>query len=107
MSHNAHDSSHGSVKSYIVGFILSIVLTIIPYWLVANHVMAGDSLIFTIVLFAIAQLLVQLIFFLHLGTAPEQRNNTLSFIFTLIVVILIAGGSLWVMWNLNYNMMDH
>jgi len=107
MAHNTHDSSHGTVKSYIVGFILSIILTVIPYWLVVSHIMSGDSLVFTVVIFAIAQLLVQLIFFLHLGTSPEQRNSTLSFIFTVIVVFLIAGGSLWVMWNLNYNMMDH
>lgn len=107
MTHTTHDSSHGSVKSYIIGFILSIILTVIPYALVVNHELSRKMLVLSVILFAIAQLLVQLIFFLHLGMKPEQRNNTLSFLFTLIIVVLIAGGSLWVMWNLNYNMMEH
>lgn len=105
--HEQHSASHGSVKSYIVGFILSIILTVIPYYLVTHGSMEHDSLVVTVIVIAVAQLLVQVIYFLHLSLRPEDRNNTMSFIFTMIVVLILVIGSIWIMWNLNYNMMDH
>ncbi len=104
---NHHASNHGSLKSYIIGFILSILLTIIPYVLVVNHVLASESTFIAIVVLAVLQLLVQLIFFLHLSTAPAYRNTLLSFIFTVIVLFILVAGTLWIMYNMNVNMMDH
>ncbi len=108
---NAHTSasgaSHGSLKSYIVGFILSILLTIIPYFLVLNHGLSHDSTILAIVVLGIGQLLVQLVFFLHLNTSSEQRWNLMTFVFTVLILLIVVVGSLWIMWNLDYNMMDH
>ncbi len=110
MSHtitSATGASHGSLKSYIVGFILSILLTIIPYYLVVNHGLAHDVTILAIVGLGVLQLLVQLVFFLHLNTSSEQRWNLMTFVFTVLILAIIVIGSLWIMWNLDYNMMDH
>lgn len=110
---NNHEntSNHGNLKSYITGFILSILLTIIPYVLVVNHVLTSDGTFISIVILAVLQLLVQLIFFLHLSSnpEPEQRSKSLSFIFTLVVLFILVAGTLWIMYNMNVNMMsmDH
>ena len=58
-----------------------------------------------IVLFAVAQLLVQLVLFLHLGTSPDQRSNVAIFLFTGLIIFIVVAGSLWVMHNANVNMM--
>ena len=105
--HEIHDEGHGTQISYIVGFILSILLTIVPYALVVNHLLTGDALVISVVILGIIQLLVQLIFFLHLSAHPSQRWNLITFSFTLLIVVILVIGSLWIMYNMNYNMMDH
>jgi cytochrome o ubiquinol oxidase operon protein cyoD len=107
MTNNQHTSNHGNLKSYIIGFILSILLTIVPYVLVVNHILSSDAIIVSIVILAVLQLLVQLIFFLHLSAHPEHRSTLLSFIFTVIVLFILVAGTLWIMYNMNVNMMDH
>jgi cytochrome o ubiquinol oxidase subunit IV len=108
-SHADHDhaghSSHGNLKSYIVGFALSIILTLISFWVVLSGSIGHESAPTWLVVFCVAQLLVQLIFFLHLGTAPEQRQNTSIFLFTALILAIAVGGSLWVMHNANVLMM--
>jgi cytochrome o ubiquinol oxidase operon protein cyoD len=106
-SHEAgHDhASHGSLKSYIVGFALSIVLTLISFWIVLGGSVPRESIELWLVLFAVLQLLVQLGFFLHLGANPAYRQNTGIFVFTAIVLGIAVGGSLWVMHNANILMM--
>jgi len=100
-----HNTSHGSLKQYIIGFILSIILTIVPYYLVTNQILTEGPLLFAIFGFAIVQLLVQVVFFLHLGTSKDQLWNTLAFVFTLITVAILVAGSIWIMYNLQHNMM--
>jgi cytochrome o ubiquinol oxidase operon protein cyoD len=111
MAHNNHvahaEAGHSTLKSYIIGFILSIALTLIPYAIVVHHMLTGDALVIAVILLAVAQLFVQLVFFLHLSAAPEQRWNLLTFAFTVLILAILVIGSLWIMWNLNYNMMDH
>ena len=87
--------------------ILSILLTIIPYALVVNHLLIGDSLIIAVIILGIVQLLVQLIFFLHLSSHPSQRWNLITFSFTVLIVVILVIGSLWIMYNMNYNMMEN
>lgn len=108
-NHVSHETgaSHGSLKSYIIGFLLSIVFTLIPFKLVMDHALATHVLILIVVAFAILQLLIQLIFFLHLSTKSEARWNLMAFLFTILIVAIVVIGSLWIMYNLNYNMMDH
>jgi cytochrome o ubiquinol oxidase operon protein cyoD len=107
MTENHSHSSHGSLVSYIIGFILSIALTLIPYYLVVNHVLTTQEAYIAIAVLAVLQLLVQLIFFLHLSLAPEGRNTLLSFVFTVIVLFILVAGTLWIMYNMNVNMMEH
>lgn len=98
------------INSYVVGFGLSLGITIVAF--TAALVQAESSgaaypkhlLLFGLVLLAIIQLLVQLLFFFHLGRESKPRLNTVSFLFMLMVVGIIGFGSLWIMYNLNYNM---
>jgi cytochrome o ubiquinol oxidase operon protein cyoD len=99
--------AHGTTSSYVAGFILSIILTITPFMVVINHLMTGWMLVFTLVGFAISQLMVQLIFFLHLGRESKPRWNILVFLFAVLVVLILVIGSLWIMNNLDYNMGGH
>ena len=95
-----------TMSSYIVGFVLSIILTIIPYLIVSRHIINETNLIIlSVVLFAVLQLIVQLTFFLHLSAKPEQRWNLFTFIFTFIVLSILVSGTLWIMYSMNYNMM--
>lgn len=98
-------SDHGTVKSYIVGFIFSLVLTIVPFVIVAEHLFSTLSMYVTIAIFALAQLLVQLVFFLHLSPKSKARWNLNVFIFTFLVVMILVAGSIWIMVNLDYFMM--
>lgn len=98
-------ADHGTYASYITGFILSILLTIIPYYIVVYMELSTGIKTISIVLLALAQLFVQLVFFLHLNTRSEKGWNFLSFIFTMLVVIILIGGSLWIMYHLRVNMM--
>ena len=106
-AHNPSHGNHGTLKSYIIGFILSLILTIVPYMIVVNHVLTVNTIIIAIVILGIVQLLVQLKFFLHLSTARDERDTLLSFVFIFIVVGILVVGSLWIMWSMNYNMMPH
>jgi len=95
----------GSITSYIIGFVLSVALTLGAYYLVVNHVLDGTKLLATIVGLAIAQLIVQLIFFLHMNKEAKPRWNLMVFSFMVLVVFIVVIGSIWVMYNLDYNMM--
>jgi len=102
-----HNSNHGSLKSYIIGFILSIVLTIIPYMMVVHHSYSIDVIAISVVVIAVIQLLVQLVFFLHLNTSKDGQDNLMAFVFTFLIIAIIVSGSLWIMYNMNINMMPH
>lgn len=98
-----HGGAHGSRKSYVIGFALAIVLTAIPFALVMSHSAAGTPLI--IAGFALAQIVVHVLYFLHVDRSKEQRWNLLALVFTAIVVCIILGGSVWIMHELYVNMM--
>lgn len=101
----AHDASHGSLKGYMIGTVLSLVLTLASFGVVMAHLVAPGAGLALIVVLCIAQLVVQLFYFLHIGAAREQRSNTAIFICTAFLIAVIVGLSLWVMHNANVNMM--
>ena len=103
--HVVHDTSHGSRKSYLRGFVLSLVLTVVAFAVVMAGSARHELILGVITILAVAQLLVQLVFFLHLGAAPGQRNNTVVFVLTALLIANVVGLSLWVMHNANVNMM--
>jgi cytochrome o ubiquinol oxidase operon protein cyoD len=100
----------GNTASYVAGFVLSLLLTLTAYWLVLQHknshqpLFSHRFLIITIVVLAITQLFVQLVFFLHLDSESKPRWNLLVASFAAIVVLILVLGSLWIMNNLNYHM---
>ncbi|KAB1072391.1 cytochrome o ubiquinol oxidase subunit IV [Methylobacterium planeticum] len=98
--------SHGTFKSYMTGFVLSVVLTAIPFWLVMADVL-GDNRTTSLVImaFAVVQIVVHMIYFLHMNTKSEGGWTFLALIFTLTLVVITLIGSLWVMYHLNANMM--
>jgi cytochrome o ubiquinol oxidase operon protein cyoD len=100
-------AGHGSLKSYVIGFILSIILTLIPYHLVVNHVLTIEGTYIAILAFAVLQFLVQVFFFLHVTEGKSGKANVLALIFTIVVLVILVIGSMWIMYNLDYNMMEH
>ena len=113
-SHNqhAHDDHHDdgaphiSLKGYAIGFVLSVILTAIPFWLVMGKVIPSPSTTAIILLgFAVVQILVHMVYFLHLDAKSEGGWNMLAVIFTAVLLIILLAGSLWVMYHMNANMM--
>ena len=99
------EAGRSAMRSYTTGFILSILLTIIPYFIVVKHMFGSASLIYAAVVFGVAQLFVQVVFFLHLHKKIGPRWNMVVFMFTVLIVSVLVGGSLWIMANLNHNTM--
>ena len=107
-AHNSHghdEANHGSVKSYAIGFILSVILTVIPFGLVMYPTLPKDMTLLIIVAFAVIQIVVHLYYFLHLDRSPEQRENVSAFLFTGLVIALLVGLSLWIMFSIHTSMM--
>ena len=102
MSKQPTDYNH-HLKSYIIGFVLSLALTIEAYLLVVNHSYASSSLLIILLVMAIVQLLVQLFFFLHLDRAIRAPWSIIMLLFMGMVVAIVVFGSLWIMQNLNYH----
>lgn len=110
-SHHADDHHHGieiphaSLRDYATGFVLSVVLTAIPFALVMTGALSAAVTAVAIMAFAVAQIIVHMVYFLHMTPKAEGGWSMTSFIFTIIVVGIMLSGSLWVMSHLNSNMM--
>ena len=109
--HDDHEDDHGGAshstfKGYMTGFVLAVILTAIPFWLVMGKVFPSSSTTaFVIVAIAAVQVVVHMIYFLHMNTRSEGGWNMLALIFTIVLVVITLSGSLWVMYHLNHNMM--
>ena len=99
------EASRNAMRYYIVGFILSITLTVIPYLIVTKHLLTGGDIILAITLLAVAQLFVQVVFFLHLHKHTRPHWNLIVFGFAILIVSFLVVGTLWIMYHLNMNMM--
>jgi cytochrome o ubiquinol oxidase subunit IV len=97
-------ASGASVKMYVTGFILSIVLTLIPYFIVVNHALNGVVLLTVLVIIALGQLVVQLYYFLHMKEEAKPRMNLLFFLSFFSIILIIMFASIWIMQDLNYQM---
>lgn len=104
MSQKTHNEHSSSSKNYIIGFILSIIFTIIAFYSV-NSGMTKGWILFTIFFAAVVQLFIQLWFFLHLDQESKPFYMTQAFAFAVLTLFIFVGGSIWVMYQLNYNMM--
>jgi cytochrome o ubiquinol oxidase operon protein cyoD len=103
------DKTKSTIYTYITGFSLSLMLTLLAYFLVQKHIHShhlnpSDSFMLVAVsVLAVTQLLVQLVFFLQLDREKRPRWNNVALLFALMVVVIIVFGSLWIMQNLNYH----
>lgn len=103
--HNSAGAAHGNFKQYTIGFILSVILTIIPFGMVMSGGFERSLLVTVIAITAAAQVLVQLVFFLHMNASSEQRWNVIAFIYTVLCIAILLVGSVWIMNYLHFNMM--
>jgi len=93
------------IVGYLIGLGLAILLTATSFYVAGTDLVWQPSIPVALVVLAIAQMGVHLVFFLHVTTGPDSANNVLALAFGILIVILVIGGSLWIMANLNYNMM--
>jgi len=109
MSHHHEITAHNTagqktLTSYVVGFVLCIVLTLIAFGLVKMNVLSDMYLYISLAGLAILQLFVQTICFLRLNASKEGQWNLLPFLFVILIIAVFVGGTLWIMYNLNYYM---
>jgi len=104
---HSHGSTHGhgSRGSYLIGFGLSALLTIVPFWLVMAGVLPVQTTAVAVIALAFVQIVVHTIFFLHVNTQAEGGWTLLAFLFAVVMVAIVIAGSLWIMYHLNANMM--
>lgn len=106
---HAHDDAsarHGSFKDYLIGFGLAAVLTAIPFWIVIDNVFREPKVAAVVILiFAFVQIVVHMVYFLHMNSKSEGGWTVMALLFTAVLVLITLTGSLWVMQHLDSNMM--
>ncbi len=104
--HGEHGASHATLRGYLTGFVLAAILTAIPFWLVMADVLGNaTTTAIAIMAFAAVQIVVHMIYFLHMNSRSEGGWTMMALIFTIVIVAIALSGSLWVMYHLNSNMM--
>lgn len=104
-AHGELEMPHASMRDYVIGFAVSVVLTAIPFWLVMARPLDAGVTAAIIMAFAVVQIVVHMVFFLHMTPKAEGGWSLTSLVFTIVVVVIMLAGSLWVMHHLNTNMM--
>ena len=103
--HDAH-ATHFTLRDYVTGFFLAVLLTAIPFWFVMGKTFSSPTITAAVILgFAAVQIVVHMIYFLHMSPKSEGGWNLLALLFTVMLVVIALSGSLWVMYHLNHNMM--
>lgn len=103
---HGHGAPHGSLRSYVIGFVASVVLTVIPFWLVMGNVLSNNLTTALVVMgLGAVQIVVHMVYFLHMNGKSEGGWTLMALIFTAIIVLIALVGSLWVMNHLHVNMM--
>jgi cytochrome o ubiquinol oxidase operon protein cyoD len=93
------------LRNYLVGLGLATLLTVVSFFIAGTSLVWGPSIPIALFVLAIAQMGVHLVFFLHLTTGDDNVNNIMALAFGVLIVLLLIGGSLWIMDHLNHNMM--
>jgi cytochrome o ubiquinol oxidase operon protein cyoD len=99
------ERTSAGVTIYTIGLVLAIVLTATSFWVANTSLLWSPGVSLGLAVLAIAQMGVHLVFFLHITTGPDNTNNVLALAFGVLIVFLVVVGSLWIMTNLNDNMM--
>jgi cytochrome o ubiquinol oxidase subunit IV len=98
-----HEVAEG-ILGYVIGLFLAIFLTAVSFFVAGTSLVWGPSIPLALVVLAIAQIGIHLVFFIHITTGPDNTNNVLALAFGVLIVMLIMVGSLWIMFNLGQNM---
>ena len=99
-----HDSVVSETLSYVIGLGLALLLTGISFWVASTSVLWGPGVAVGLVVLAIAQMGVHLVFFLHITSGPDNTNNVLALAFGVLIVLLVMIGTIWIMGHMNANM---
>ena len=99
-----HDNMLSETISYVVGLGLAVILTAISFWVASTSVLWGPGVATGLVVLAIAQMGVHLVFFLHITSGPDNTNNVLALAFGVMIVFLVMIGTIWIMAHMNANM---
>lgn len=102
---DAHHGWNFSYKPQFIGFILSLILTIAVYRIAVHYHLMSWILAVTVIGLGIIQAFLQLIFFMHLGLESKPRWNLLFLLYTVFLIVALVGGTMWIMYNLDYNLM--
>lgn len=97
--------AHALLLSYVTGFVLSVGLTLIAYFSVVEQWLSSGWTVFLLLALAVMQFAVQLFFFLHIGRERKPRWKLWTLFTSLLFVLIVVLGSIWIMYNLNYRMM--
>ena len=92
------------IRGYLLGLALATLLTVASFYTAGTQLIWAPGVPVALVVLAVAQIGIHLVFFLHITTAPDNTNNVLALAFGILIVALVIGGSLWIMANLNQNM---
>jgi cytochrome o ubiquinol oxidase operon protein cyoD len=99
-----HSNIMSETLSYVVGLALALILTGVSFWVASTSVLWGPGVATGLVVLAIAQMGVHLVFFLHITSGPDNTNNVLALAFGVLIVFLVMIGTIWIMAHMNTNM---
>jgi cytochrome o ubiquinol oxidase operon protein cyoD len=106
MSAHKDQAPHSTLRGYATGFALAVILTAIPFWLVMGKVFNNSGAAgFVLLGLAAVQIVVHMVYFLHMNGKAEGGWSMLAMLFTVMIVVILLSGSVWVMYNMNHNMM--
>ena len=99
-----HGPAHG-VSGYVLGLVLALLLTAASFWVAGSGAIWAPAIPSALIALAVAQMGIHLVFFLHITTGPDNTNNVLALAFGVLIVLLVIGGTIWIIAHLNHNMM--
>ncbi len=108
---SCHQKANQLLKSYFAGFVFSVIATLLGFFLVTHQALSPslshEALYSLVVILVLSQLLIQAVFFFRLNMATDDdRWNLVIFLFSLLIMLIVVSGSLWIMYNLNYYMVN-
>ena len=99
-----HSNIMSETLAYVIGLVLALILTGVSFWAASTSVLWGPGVATGLVVLAIAQMGVHLVFFLHITSGPDNTNNVLALAFGVLIVFLVMIGTIWIMSHMNANM---
>ncbi|SAL01178.1 cytochrome o ubiquinol oxidase subunit IV [Caballeronia ptereochthonis] len=102
---NSSDFPHVTVRGYLIGFVLAVVLTVASFWAATSGAFKGENAILALAVLAAVQVIVHVVFFLHVNASKGQRWHAMSFAYTILMSLILIAGTVWVMHNVHMLMM--